>query len=286
MKGVMRPSRVLEKLRAGEIVSCFKNNTDDPRVVEIAAINGFDCIWSDMEHIGMDWSRIQSQIYAAQAHGVDLMVRVPRGSYSDLVRPLELNAAGIMVPHVMGLRDAQEIVRQTKFYPIGKRAVDAGNTDGAYCSIEFKEYLELTNRNRFTMVQVEDEEPLSELEDIVKLDGIDIIFFGPGDFSQSIGHPGEWNHPTLVDTRKRIAEVTREYGKYAGTVCVGDADTIEEFIDMGYRFLSIGADVLALNDYCTHRLCAFNDGVSAYKVKNDTMPSREELKSYLESFGD
>lgn len=250
MTYAMRPSRVLSKIRAGEVAYCTKLNLADKRAAEIAALCGFDCIWTDMEHVPNDWSIVEQQILAAKAHGVDTIVRVGRGSYSDYIRPLEMDAVGIMVPHIMGLSDAKAVIRNTKFYPLGLRPVDGGNADGLYCNIEFVEYLKQANEERFNILQIEDVEPLDELEEIIALPGLDMIFFGPGDFSQSIGAPGQMDHPKLLETRKLIAELAVKYGKVAGTVAnVGNS---EELIAMGYRFISIGADVIALNQYYQH----------------------------------
>jgi 4-hydroxy-2-oxoheptanedioate aldolase len=177
----MRPSRVLKKLRAGQVASCVKINLADPRVIDIAAMCGFDCVWLDMEHVPTDWSTIEHQIRAAKIFDCDTMVRVARGSYSAHVQPLEADAAGIMVPHVMSLEDAKKVVWQTRFHPVGRRPVDGGNADGAYCLVDFNEYIETANKERFVVVQIEDPEPLSDLEAICELPGIDMIFFGPGD---------------------------------------------------------------------------------------------------------
>lgn len=244
----MRPSRVLARLRAGEVASCFKVNLADARAVEIAGIAGFDCVWADLEHIGNDWSLIEKQVWAGKAHDLDLMVRVARGSYSDYVRPLELDAAGIMVPHVMSLADAQSVVRMTRFHPLGRRAVDGGNADGAYTNLDFVEYLRQANEQRFAAIQIEDPEPLEELEAIAALAGIDIIFFGPGDFSHGIGAPGQWDHPKITETRRRIAEVCLAQGKIAGTVA--SPANLADVVDMGYRFIAMGADVVGLSRYC------------------------------------
>jgi len=251
----MRPSRVLARLRAGEVVSCFKINLADARAVEIVGIAGFDCAWADLEHIANDWSLIEKQVWAAKAHDLDLMVRVARGSYSDYVRPLELDAAGIMVPHVMSLADAQNVVRMTRFHPIGRRAVDGGNADGAYTNIDFVEYLRQANAQRFVAIQIEDPEPLQELPAIAALEGIDIIFFGPGDFSHGIGAPGQWDHPRIIETRRRIAEVCLAKGKIAGTVA--SPANLEEVIDLGYRFIAMGADVIGLSQYCRELAAEF-----------------------------
>ncbi|MDH7602627.1 MAG: aldolase/citrate lyase family protein [Armatimonadota bacterium] len=251
----IRPSRVLRKLRAGEVVSCFKLNLTCSRVADLASALGFDCIWVDMEHTSLDWSDVEKIILAAKTHDSDVIVRVARGSYSDYIRPLELDAAGIMVPHCMGLEDARFIVRTTRFQPLGRRPVDGGNSDGLYCNVPFVEYLEQANEQRFVAVQIEDPEPLDEIDDIASLPGIDILFFGPGDFSHAIGVPGEMNHPRVVEARRRVAEAALAHGKFAGTMA--GPDNLEELVDMGYRFLNIGADVLGLNAYCTQLLEQF-----------------------------
>ena len=190
---------------------------------------------------------LKRQILAAKTHDTDVMVRVSKGGYSDYIRPLELDAAGIMVPHVKSLAEAEEIVYMTKFHPIGRRPVDGGNADGDYTGMGFKEYIAAANKERFITIQIEDPEPLKELEAIAKLDGIDMLFFGPADFTQGIGHPGEFDHPLVQETRIQIAKLCRQNGKYAGTV--GNSSNLDELKEMGYMFVSIGADVVALKDY-------------------------------------
>jgi 4-hydroxy-2-oxoheptanedioate aldolase len=251
----MRPSRTLAKLRSGGIASCFKFNLADARAVEIAAMAGFDCLWTDMEHVPNDVSVIERGIWAAKAHDADVLVRVCRGSYSDYIRPLEMDAAGIMVPHVMSLADAQQVVRMTRFHPLGRRPVDGGNADGAYCNIDFVEYLKQANEQRFVIVQIEDPEPLAELDTIAALPGIDMLFFGPGDFSHGIGAPGQWDHPLLLDARRRVVEAAVAHGKFAGTVA--SPGNLDELIALGYRFLSMGADVLGLAQYCRALMSEF-----------------------------
>ena len=254
---MMRPSRVLQKLRAGESVSCFKVNIADAQSTEIAALCGFDCIWVDQEHLAHDWSVYNAHVWASKVHNTDLLVRVPRGSYSDYVKPLELDATGILVPHVMGVADARNIISYTRFHPLGRRAIDGGSADGAYTNLDFSLYLQQANRERFVVFQIEDVEAMDELEEIAALDGFDMLFFGPGDFSQSIGAPGDWNNPLLLDARRRVAEVAVKYGKYAATT--GSIDKLEEFREMGYRFINVGADVVGLSSYCNGLVSRFGN---------------------------
>jgi 4-hydroxy-2-oxoheptanedioate aldolase len=158
-----------------------------------------------------------------------------------------MDATGIMIPHVMNVQDAKNIVRMTRFHPLGLRAIDGGNADGGYTNVDFNEYLRQANEQRFVILQIEDPEPLAELEAIADIEGYDMLFFGPGDFSQGIGAPGQWNHPDLVAARKRVAEVANKYGKFAATT--GSIDKLKEFTDMGYQFVSVGADVVGLSNY-------------------------------------
>lgn len=257
----MRESRVLKKLRAGEVVSCFKVNFGDGQASELAALSGFDCVWIDREHLAQDWSVVSAHVWATKAHNTDLMVRVPRGSYSDYVKPLELDATGILVPHCMGVEDARQVVKMTRFHPTGLRAIDGGSADGLYTNLNFNEYLQQANQQRFVVLQIEDPEPLDELDEIAALDGIDMLFFGPGDFSQAIGAPGEWNHPKLVDARKRVAEACLRHGKFAATT--GSIDRLEEFVGMGYKFVSVGADVVGVSTYCQSLVSRFSKETTA-----------------------
>jgi len=243
----MRPSKVLKKLRAQEVVSCFTVHLD-AKASDIAGMAGFDCLWIDREHVAKDWSTLQMHIWAAKNHDMDVMVRVSRGSYSDYIKPLELDATGIMVPHIMGIEDARKVVHMTRFHPVGRRPIDGGSADGGYTTIGYADYLPEANRERFVILQIEDPEPLEDLDAIAALDGIDMLFFGPADFSQGIGAPGEWDHPKLIEARRRVAEAAVKYGKFAGIP--GTLENLDELIAIGYRFIVIGADVVGLGKYC------------------------------------
>jgi 4-hydroxy-2-oxoheptanedioate aldolase len=86
------------------------------------------------------------------------------------------------------------------------------------------------------------------LDAIAAVPGIDMLFFGPGDFSHGIGAPGQFNHPKLLEARRRVVEAALTHGKFAGTVA--SPANLAELQDMGYRFLNLGADVVGLSQYC------------------------------------
>jgi 4-hydroxy-2-oxoheptanedioate aldolase len=234
-------------LRAGKLASSVKLNLGDPRVAEIAAASGVDCIWLDLEHTPGDLREIENQIRAAKMYDVDTLVRVPRGSYSDLIYPLEMDATGIMVPHVMSGAEARQIVWQTRFHPVGRRPVDSGNADGGYCTVALTDYVREANQERFVIVQIEDPEALPEVDAIAQTPGIDIVLFGPGDFSHALGCIGQFDDPRVVAAERQVAEAAQRHGKFAGAV--SSLENLPKKFGLGFRFINVGADVLALTDY-------------------------------------
>lgn len=237
----MRNSKVLEKLRAGEVATCFKTNFSDARVVEMVGLAGFDCVWTCYEHVGNDLSVIENQIYAAKATNMDILVRVSKGSYSDFIRPLELDATGIMVPHLMSAEEGRDVVWKTRFHPLGRRPIDGGNSDSGFLFNSKPEYMAHSNKEKFVICQIEDPEAMDELDEIACIEGIDMLFFGPSDYSHALGITGQFSHEKVRSAWKEVAHKCKQHGKFAGTVA--DPDNIEELYEWGYRFLNMSSDV-------------------------------------------
>lgn len=253
----MRPSRVLRRIRSGKVARVLKVNTPDATVAEVFAQSQPDAIWLCMEHVGCTYAQVEHQIRAAKMYDVDTVLRVPRGSYSDYVRGLELDAAGLIVPHVMGVEDATAVRDITKFAPLGRRALDGGNADARFNRVGLLDYLRQANEERFVCHQIEDPEAVAQIEAIAAIDGVDCLFFGPGDFSVALGIPGQLDHPDIDKVRQVVAEAARREGKIAATVCA--PDQIGRYVEMGYNLLSVGADVFALAQYADRAVAAFED---------------------------
>ena len=249
-----RGSRVKRTIDQGKVATSLKCNTSDTKVAEIFALAQPDAIWLDMEHGSLDYAQAEGQINAAKIYDVDSFLRVNRGGYSNYIRGLELDCAGLIIPQIKNLTDAKEVEEFTKFPPIGKRGLDGGNNDGKYTKINMSEYLKQANKERLVFYQIETHEVLNDIEKIAEMDGVDGLFFGPGDYSLSLGVPGQMDHPDVVSARKLVADLARKNKKIAGTQ---GGSTPKEYIDMGYNFLNIGADVIALADYAENLVNEF-----------------------------
>lgn len=256
-----RLSRILQRLRAGELATTLKINLSDPRVAEIAGLTGVDGIWICTEHVPNDWIGLENQIRAARIHNIDTLVRVGRGSYSDYIRPLEADATGIIVPHVADADEARQIVEWVRFHPIGKRALDGGNIDGQFCLLPIDEYIQHSNTERMIVLQIESPEALEHVEAIAAVPGFDMLLFGPGDFSHRIGKVGKLDDPRVVAARKRVAAAARAHGKFAMTA--GLIAPFGELVAEGYQLFNVGADVVGLASYVKQRLEVIQKEISA-----------------------
>lgn len=259
----LRSSRIKRLLREGKFPATIKSNLTDPRVTEIAGACGFDGIWLCNEHVPTDWTALEHTIRAARLHDMDTLVRVSKGGYSDYVRPFEAGATGIIVPHVESAAEAAQIVSWTRFHPLGKRALDGGNTDGLYCLAPLDEYLANGNTEKLIILQIESPEGLAQVEKIAAVPGFDGLLFGPGDFSHRIGKAGQITAPEVTAARQRVHQAARAQGKFAMTS--GLFAPFEDFVAEGVRVFNIGADVIALQDYSRQKLASFGKQAAAAK---------------------
>lgn len=254
-------SRIKQLLAAGQLPTVVKVNLSDPRVIEIIGLTGPDAVWLCTEHVPNDWIGLENQIRAARVHGIDTLVRVGRGSYSDYIRPFEAGATGIIVPHVESAAEARQIVQWVRFFPTGKRALDGGNIDGQFCQVPLTEYLENSNRERLVILQIESPEALKHAEEIAAVPGFDGLLFGPGDFSHRLGETGRMDHPEVIAARRRVAAAARANGKFAMTA--GLFAPMPEIVAEGYQLIGIGADVAFLANSIRQRLDQVRDQTKA-----------------------
>lgn len=237
----MIKSRVRAKMQKGEPVFCFVHHFPNPSLAEFIGQFGPDCLWICTEHVATDKSLLEGIIRSCRLTGMDALVRVVRGNYDDLIQPLELGAKGLIIPRVRTAAEVAQIVYDTKFYPIGGRGIDGANPDADMGMVPMKDYLSFSNDNTFLIVQAEDAETVEAVEEIAGVKGIDAIFIGPNDLSQSYGIPGELRHPKIVKAIERTVAACNKNGIYCGTPAF-DVDHTKQLLDMGVKFIVAASD--------------------------------------------
>lgn len=241
----MRRSRVLEKIRSGKVATSVNLSWGfSPRIVEMAGMIGYDSVWIDNEHRPYDDRDLAHLILAARCGDIDALVRVRREEgYTAISRPLEEGAAGVICPRVDTPEQAARIVANAKFHPQGLRAMENVSPDADFGFADTLEYMAHANRETALIVQIETASALENVEAIAAVPGVDILFFGPGDMSQALGKPQQFDRSGLYleDVARRIAAAAERAGIAWGCT-VGTPEATRPFIDLGARWINVGGD--------------------------------------------
>ncbi len=241
----MRKSRVKTKLARNEPVLLTTLHLNDPSMYELASLMGFDGLWLDLEHHSHSVETANELLRAARVGTSDVMVRPAKGEFMRMGRMLEAGAQGIMYPRCDNAEEAAEVVRWSKFAPLGTRGIDGGNPDMPYCTMPLTDYLREANEQTFTVIQLESPESIEHVDAIAAVEGVDVLFLGPGDFSILSGIPGQFDHPSIKEARDAIASAASAHGKHWGTVGFSP-EHASELVEQGARFICHQADLLIL----------------------------------------
>ncbi len=235
-------SKVLEKLRGGGFVRAVSiTRVTDPWATELAGKLGFDLIWLDLEHRAFGYDIIDSISLACRATGMDLMARVRKGDYSSPMRALEFGANGIMVPHCRSVEEARQWVEWTKFPPLGRRGFDGAGADADFSLADPIKYQEHANRETFLVLQIEDREAVECVEDIAQVEGVDVLFVGPADLTNSYGVSMQKEHASVQKAIDRVASAAAKAGKWWG-IPTATPEAAQQTLDRGARMITCGGD--------------------------------------------
>ncbi len=237
--------RFREKMLNGCAIGCFMK-TCDPAFVEAAGYAGMDFAIFDMEHGPVSLERLQDLIRAAQIAGILPVVRVRHG---DLVsQALDIGAAGVQIPQVSTPEEAEQAVRAAKYYPQGERGICRFVRAAHYSAMDRTVYFSEANQ-ALVIVQLEGQEAMKNLDEIMAVPGIDILFIGPYDLSQSLGVPGQTTHPAVVGQMQEIAAKAKEKKMLVGTF-TDSPETLNMWIGAGVQYLSYSVDMGIFHNAC------------------------------------
>lgn len=225
--------------------SCFGMyvSLTDPSIIEMAALAGYDFVRIDWEHSMMNQETIFNMIRVANLVSLPVFVRV--SSLDGATRLLDAGVTGIMVPHVSSREKAIEAVNEIKYAPLGGRGMYGSAPALEFGNIKLGEFCKYANDEVFIVAQIEDKEGVENIDEILSVEGIDMVATGKNDLSQSYGHPGEPTHPEVLAAEARVIQKGLEYGKIPTLLCNSKA-RVEELEKMGAHCFMTGRDVVFL----------------------------------------
>lgn len=248
----MRINKSLARLRAGEPVKLGFLGHFIPPYVAVAAANGYDAIWLDLEHRPMDAREVQAILAFCHLYDIDCIIRTPTREKSQLYRYLEDGAAGLMIPLIETAEEAQEIVKKVKFPPLGDRGLEGRGLDANF-GIDTpnddarERFVQHANRETLLIVQLESPAASRQAEAIAAVEGVDMLFAGPSDFDIRARQLPPKERMTFDESLAIIAAACERYGKWWG-VMPRHLEHVRDYTARGAKFIPWGIDVVLLTN--------------------------------------
>ena len=224
--------------RNGEVVLGPFVNLSTPVLIEVAGLAGFDFVIIDMEHGPIRIETAQTLCIAADAASIIPIIRVRKNDEAEILSALDVGATGVQIPQISVKEDAIHAVRSSKYGPVGERGLSPLTRAWDYSKQKGAAW---HNEQTMVIVHVEGIRGIQNLDEIVSVDGLDVIFLGPYDLSNSLGIPGQVTDPRVVEMMKTAVRKIRDAGKAVGTFA-DDPERARMWIDVGIQYMSISVD--------------------------------------------
>ena len=224
------------------------SKTIDSNLVEAISYSGLDFMIFDQEHGTVDLTTIQNHVRAAKMGGMTSVIRVAENNHNKIGSAFDTGADMVQVPNISSVEQAKQAIEAAKFYPKGNRGVCCYVKAANFGTTEKSTYL--TNANTKQLIlQVEGKDGMNSINGILELEGFDVLFIGPYDLSQSLGYPGQVDHPEVVKAIEELAKKVKASGKILGTF-VDSFDKIKIFKEKGFRYIAYSVDLNLFANFC------------------------------------
>ena len=227
-------------------------NSASPIIAELMASTGFDFLTVDVEHSAVDLVQTQMLFQSIKSGNPRCapLVRLAGNNYADTKRYLDSGASGVIAPFINDSNQARELVRAVKYPPDGMRGVGFCRANGY--GMRLREAVATANDETFVCVQIEHIEAVRNLDDILRVPGVDAAIIGPYDLSASMGITGQFNNPEMVKAIDTIGTTCRKHSVVAGIhVVQPDPEEVIRRFREGYRFIAYSLDITMLMNSCT-----------------------------------
>jgi 4-hydroxy-2-oxoheptanedioate aldolase len=233
----MLENRTKAKLAAGDpVFGCFVR-TPEPQLIEYVGMLGWDFLVFDAEHGPLQPREVEDLCRAIEPRGTTPIVRVTTNDAPTILRFLDTGVHGLHVPWVNSASEAERAVRSVTYSPRGIRGLAGSRASEWGLREPIGAYVQRANRELLVVVQVETQDAVDAIDDYLSIDGIDVLFLGPTDLSQSLGHPGDLDHPDVLAALDRVADAVIGSGVTLG-IYAGSVDMTKAWLDRGARYFT------------------------------------------------
>jgi 4-hydroxy-2-oxoheptanedioate aldolase len=242
---------VKEKLASGGSALGAFVNIGSPVIVELLALAGMDYVVLDGEHTTLGPESAENMYRAAEARGIVPITRVGQNDPQVIQKFMDAGSAGIQMPLVNNREECQRFVDSVKYPPVGKRGLAAVRAAGYGLAGPLDAYVAQANDATLIIPQIETTKGFENVEEVLSVKGVDVLFLGPTDISVALGYPGQVLHPEVLSLIEKFTAQANAAGKAAGTIA-RDYDEYVYWKERGVRYFLGSAAVMlgrAASDY-------------------------------------
>jgi 2-keto-3-deoxy-L-rhamnonate aldolase RhmA len=230
-----------QRVLAGETLIGAFSDLASPLAAELLGRAGMDWTVLDLEHGAATEGDLLSLLYAVGTTPMAAIVRPPSAERLRVGRALDLGAAGIMLPQLQSIEQVREAVSFLRYPPVGVRGVALRTRGAGLGTLAHGEVAGIVNERIVGIVQIESAGAVAAADEIAAMDEVDVLFAGPADLSHALGVPGRFDDPRYLEALRTVVAATQRHGKAAG-ILLYDAATLDRHLELGFRFIGLGAE--------------------------------------------
>ena len=255
----MYPNPLKQKIQSGQLVLGTGLPAHDIRIATALAFGAeADFIWIDQEHAPFGPMDLEMIPIILRQQGLAPMVRVPWNDPAHIKKAYDGGAVAVMVPQVGNVEEAKQAIRYAKYPPLGNRGISPSWPRLA--GEDFLNVVKTANDETVLCLQMESVEAYEQVDEILALEGFDVLFVGPMDLSASLGITAEVQNPKLQSIMEEMPKRAEGTGKIIGTILV-NPEEIRQKVDWGFRFMVLGSPLGFGIDFVNERFAEYREQV-------------------------
>ena len=239
----VKSNRIRQAAREGRVAfGHMVMEFDTPGIAKLCCSADLDFVLIDMEHGPLDIAQVARMLACFKSTDITPVVRIPALEYHFVARVMDAGAHGIMAPNVCTAEQAHLLHNAMRYAPDGDRGLGLGTSHNDFRRPDPSKYIEEANARNILLCQIESETALQNLEEIASVPGVDCLWVGHMDLTQSMGIVGQLRHPTFLAALRKVATVAKTHGQLAG-IQPGDPAQATAWMNIGFNVISYSTDI-------------------------------------------
>ncbi|MEH7248161.1 aldolase/citrate lyase family protein [Neobacillus niacini] len=232
-----------EKIKNNQFVlGTMLSEISSPNIARMLKVGGFEYLIIDCEHGYFDYSQTAAIIGVANGIHLPVIIRIPEIRRELITKYMDMGASGLLVPMTGTKEDIEIVVKYAKYMPIGQRGVSTQRAHSEYNPPALADYFVEANNKTIIFAQIETCEGVSNIQDILSVEGVDAAIIGPNDMACDCGTPGDFNSPKMQENIDTVIAAAKAAGKPSGIIS-GNIPFLKECQEKGMTVFSCNSEV-------------------------------------------